>query len=142
VTGNGRVDDVDIPQGRPLLAPQNEAGARGAGGGGAGGEGADAGGDAGGRGGSLNTLPPELRPRTVLRYTDVQHDLLVSGLLDGGEDIVGRVNLVDSPFEKGHVVLFSFNPMYRGETIGSHMFVFNALMNWDNLGAGRKLDAR
>jgi len=38
--------------------------------------------------------------------------------------------------------LFSTNPFWRGQTKGSYMLVFNAIMNWDNLNAGRKLDAK
>jgi hypothetical protein len=50
--------------------------------------------------------------------------------------------VVDVPLEKGHVVLFANNPIYRGETIGSYFLVFNTILNWDNLNAGRVLDAR
>ena len=50
--------------------------------------------------------------------------------------------MVDVPLDKGHVVLFSNNPVWRGETEGSYALVFNALMNFDSLNAGRKLDAR
>jgi hypothetical protein len=32
--------------------------------------------------------------------------------------------------------------MYRGATIGSYFLVFNALLNYDRLDVGRKLDAR
>jgi hypothetical protein len=45
---------------------------------------------------------------------------------------------VDVPLEKGHVVLFSNNPFWRGETRGSEFLVFNAILNWDGLNAGRK----
>jgi hypothetical protein len=31
--------------------------------------------------------------------------------------------------------------MWRWETLGSHALVFNALMSWDNLGAGKKAPA-
>jgi len=44
--------------------------------------------------------------------------------------------------EKGHVVLFAINPIYRGETIGTYPLVFNTILNFDNLNAGRKLDAK
>jgi hypothetical protein len=37
---------------------------------------------------------------------------------------------------------FAYNPVCRGETIGSYSLVFNTLMNWDTLNAGRVLDAR
>jgi hypothetical protein len=32
--------------------------------------------------------------------------------------------------------------MYRGMTIGSYFLVFNALLNFDRLDTGRKLDQR
>jgi Zinc carboxypeptidase len=89
----------------------------------------------------LNIIPPDQRPRVLLRFAD-QRELLVSGLLDGGADIAQRPAVVDSPFEKGHVVLFANNPLYRGETIGSYVLVLNTILNFDNLNAGRRLDPK
>ena len=86
-------------------------------------------------------IPPEFRPRVALRFAD-QNELLVSGLLDGGADIAQRPVVVDVPVGKGHVVLFANNPIWRGETIGSYFMVFNTMLNFDNLNAGRKLDPR
>jgi len=45
---------------------------------------------------------------------------------------------IDSPLERGHVVLFLLNAFWRGQTAGSYFLVFNAILNWDNLNAGRK----
>jgi hypothetical protein len=81
-----------------------------------------------------------LRPREVLRFAD-QRDLLASGLLDG-TDVARRPAVVDVPLEKGHVILFANNPVYRGETIGSYFLVFNAVLNFDHLDTGRRLDPR
>jgi hypothetical protein len=135
-TGRGSADDPDVPQGRPALDPKNEAPAR-----------------------PevkpwqaapvtddqlrnpLNIIPPDQRPRVALRFSE-QRDLLVSGLLDGGSDIAQRPLVVDVPVEKGHVVLFANNPIWRGETIGTYFLVFNTMLNHDNLNAGRKLDAK
>jgi hypothetical protein len=89
----------------------------------------------------LNIIPPDQRPRVILRYGE-QRDLLASGLLDGGADIAQRPVVVDVPMEKGHVVLFGNNPVYRGETIGSYFLVFNTILHFDNLNAGRKIDPR
>jgi len=89
----------------------------------------------------LNIIPPDQRPRVALRFAD-QRGLLASGLLDGGTDIAQRPVVVDAPVQKGHVVLFANNPIYRGETIGSYFLVFNTILNWDNLNAGRVLDVR
>ena len=50
--------------------------------------------------------------------------------------------IMDAPLGEGHVVLFSNNPFWRAETKGSYFLVFNAIMNFDNLGAGRKLADR
>ena len=88
-----------------------------------------------------NVIPPPFRPRVLLRY-DAQNTLLVSGLLDGGADIAQRPVVVDVPVGKGHVVLFAANPIYRGETVGSYFMVFNTILNFDSLDAGRKLDPR
>jgi hypothetical protein len=89
----------------------------------------------------LNVIPPAMRPRVALRLGD-QKGLLASGLLEGGSDIAQRPIVVDVPMERGHVVLFANNPIWRGETIGSYFLVFNTILNFDNLNAGRVLDLR
>ena len=90
---------------------------------------------------ALNIIPPDQRPRVVMRFSD-QSDLLVSGLLDGGRDIAQRAIVIDAPMGKGHVVMFANDPVYRGETIGTYTLVFNAIMNWDSLNAGRVVDKK
>jgi len=50
--------------------------------------------------------------------------------------------VVDVPHGKGHVVLFANNPMWRNETMGSFFLVFNAIMNYDHLDAGRTMGAQ
>ncbi len=89
----------------------------------------------------INVIPPAQRPRVVLRWGDAS-DLLVSGLLEGGSEIAQRPAVVDVPVDKGHVVLFTNLPFWRAETQGSYFMVFNAIMNFDNLNAGRKLAER
>ena len=135
-TGRGTATDPDVVQGRAALAPENEAPKqpdvkpweaapvtddqlR----------------------NPVNIIPPDQRPRVVLRFSG-QNDLLVSGLLDGGKGIAEHAVVVDVPMEKGHVVLFGNNPVYRGETIGSYALVLNTVLNFDHLDAGRKLDAK
>jgi hypothetical protein len=94
------------------------------------------GGDQDQRRGQAPPMPIDQRPRTILRFAS-QAQLLVSGLLDGGRDIADRASLVQVPMEKGQVVLFSFNPMYRGETEGSYAFVLNTILHFDSLNVGR-----
>jgi hypothetical protein len=90
---------------------------------------------------AISVIPLAERPRVVLRYADMK-DLFVSGLLDGGDEIAQHAAVIDVPSGRGHVVLFSTNPMWRGQTKGSYFLVFNAILNFDNLNAGRKLDEK
>ena len=63
----------------------------------------------------INVIPPAMRPRVVFRYADTK-DLFISGLLDGGDEIAQHPMIVDVPSGQGHIVLFSNNPMWRGQT--------------------------
>jgi hypothetical protein len=131
-TGRGSPDDPDTPQGRPpvevpdrptaevwqALPITDEQ-----------------------RRNGIDIIPPTMRPRVVFRYAD-NKDLLVSGLLDAGDEIAQHAMVVDVPSGQGHLVLFSNNPVWRGQTRGSYFLVFNAILNFDNLNAGRKLDEK
>jgi hypothetical protein len=131
-TGRGTADDPDLPQGRsPTEIPEEPHAERWE---------ATPVTDEQLRN-PVNVIPPAARPRVVLRYAN-SNELLVSGLLDNGAELAQRAAVIDSPFGKGHVVLFSNNPFWRAETKGSYFLVFNAILNFDNLDAGRKLADR
>jgi hypothetical protein len=83
-------------------------------------------------------IPPANRARVIFRYADSK-DLLVSGLVEGGDEIAQHPAVVDVPTGNGHVVLFSINPVYRGETRGTYSLVLNSILNFDSLNVGRKL---
>ncbi len=89
----------------------------------------------------ITVIPPAERPRVIFRYAGSK-DLLVSGLGEGGSEIAEHAAVIDVPMNGGHVVLFSNNPVYRGETVGSYSLVLNTILNFDSLNAGRKLDAK
>lgn len=135
-TGRGTATDPDVVQARPALAPEFKAPER---------EPVEPWQAAPVTDEQLrypiNIIPPDQRPRVVLRFADAS-GLLVSGLLDGGAGIAQRPAVVDVPVQKGHVVLFANNPIWRGETIGSYPLVFNTLLSFDDLDAGRTLDKR
>jgi hypothetical protein len=82
--------------------------------------------------------PPNMRPRVVLRFASDEKNLLVSGMLAGGQELAGKPAVVDVPVGKGHVVMFATNPMWRHQTQGEFFLIFNAAMNYNNLGAGRR----
>jgi hypothetical protein len=82
-------------------------------------------------------MPPDLNSiKSVVRFDSVDK-LLVSGMLEGGEEIAGKPAVVDAPVGKGHVVFFAINPMWRQETMGTYFLLFNAILNYRNLDAGR-----
>jgi len=82
-------------------------------------------------------IPPAMRARVVLRYADSK-ELLISGLVENGAEIAQHPAVVDAPLGKGHVVMFSINPVWRGETQGTYSLVLNTVLNFDSLNAGRK----
>jgi zinc carboxypeptidase len=86
----------------------------------------------------FRVIPPANRPRVIFRYADTK-ELLISGLVEGGDEIAQHPAVVDVPSGNGHVVLFSINPVYRGETRGTYSLVLNTILNFDSLNAGRKL---
>ena len=86
----------------------------------------------------LRVIPPADRARVILRYAD-NKELLVSGLLEGGDEIAQHPAVLDVPTGQGHVILFSINPVYRGETRGTYSLVLNTILNFDNLNAGRTI---
>jgi hypothetical protein len=72
-------------------------------------------------------IPEALRPRTVVRFGDAD-DLLVSGLLEHGDQLARRAAVVEVPLGKGRLLLFAINPIWRGSTVGSHPLVWNAIL--------------
>jgi len=85
----------------------------------------------------FRVIPPTNLPRVIFRYADAK-DLLISGLVEAGDEIAQHPAVVDAPFGKGHVVLFSINPVYRGETRGTYAMVLNTILHFDSLNSGRK----
>ncbi len=128
-SGRGSATDPDVPQGRPYVAPEPQPQLK---------------------PGEEPPVPeeylesirpmlpsPSERPRVILRFAE-EKDLLVAGMLAGARELANRPAVVDVPLGKGHVLLFANNPMWRQETQGSFFLVFNAVMNYNHLGAGRE----
>ncbi|MCJ7629080.1 MAG: hypothetical protein MUO50_11925, partial [Longimicrobiales bacterium] len=129
-TGRGDVNSPDIVQGRPRDMGQagveafreaeraereSEEGA-------------------GGRG-AAGAAPSTAR--IVARFAAQPTDLLISGGLVAGAEMANAPAVVDAPRGEGHIIMFSFNPFWRGETLGSYAMVMNALLHHEHLGAGK-----
>lgn len=111
--------------------PETAGPPAGRGGRGGGAPGAGRGGPGGAAGANLTT------PRVVLRFPTDTTQMLLSGVLVGGGALAGRAQLVDTPIGDGHVVSFGIRPFWRWQTHGTYIFGFNAIMNWNDLKAGR-----
>jgi hypothetical protein len=118
-----RLTTLDGP---PASAPAG-AGAAGRGGRGGGG---------GGRGGGGAGANPNA-PRVLLSFPTDPNDMLLSGVLAGGDAIAGRAVAIDAPLGQGHVIMFANRPFWRWQTQGTFFLGFNAILNWNDLNAGR-----
>ncbi len=95
----------------------------------AGGRGATGGGTFGGFGADA--------PRVILRFPSNPDEMLLSGVLVGGQALANRAQVVDAPIGSGHVVMFAIRPYWRWQTQGTYFLGFNAILNWNDLGVGR-----
>ncbi|NOT07348.1 MAG: hypothetical protein HOP28_03995, partial [Gemmatimonadales bacterium] len=77
------------------------------------------------------------RPRVVLQFPASSDNMLLSGTLAGGQALQGRPQLLDAPIGRGHVVMFAIRPFWRWQTQGTFFFGFNAILNWNDLDAGK-----
>lgn len=65
--------------------------------------------------------------RVVARYAAAD-ELLLSGHVKGAEKIAGKAALVVARHGMGSVVLFGFQPQFRGQTWATFKFIFNAIL--------------
>ncbi len=124
-TGRGGLNDEDIVQGRPRnLGEASVAEFR------------ESGQDTAGQ---TRRTASVSRPnyRTIFAFHGDATELLISGGIRNGQEMANAPALVDAKLGEGHVILFSFNPFWRSETLGSYALVFNAMLHHGNLDVGR-----
>jgi hypothetical protein len=118
----------------------SQAGGRG-GRGGAGGPGAGGPGGFGAPAGPVTvaglSADPNSSTRVVMQFPAKSEDMLLSGTLERGDLLSNRANLVDEKVGTGHVVMFAFRPFWRWQSQGTFAMGFNAIMNWNDLDAGK-----
>jgi len=78
-----------------------------------------------------------MRPRVVLQFPGDAGDMLLSGGVNGAENLANRPQVIDAPVGKGHVVMFAIRPFWRWQTQGTFILGFNSLMHWNDLNAGK-----
>jgi hypothetical protein len=65
------------------------------------------------------------RVRVLGRYG--AGDPLLSGWVIGGEELAGQPALLEASLGNGSVVLFGFQPNYRGQSMATWPLLFNAM---------------
>ncbi len=88
-------------------------------------------------GGPLMSVGQADQAAVLARYPGGDANVL-SGLMRGADEIAGRPFAIEVPggyTGKGRVVLFSNNPIYRWQNHAEFNLVFNAILNWNDMGA-------
>ncbi len=86
---------------------------------------------------SMGPEAEDVRPRVIMQFPAKADDMLLSGMLSGGQHLANRVLLADVPLGKGHIVIFALRPFWRWQTQGTFFLPFNAILNWNDLDAGK-----
>jgi hypothetical protein len=80
--------------------------------------------------------PPPTPQGVLMRYPGGD-DHVLSGLMRGANEIRNRPAIVEQPSGKGRVILFAGNPCYRWQNFGEFNMLFNTVLNFNDLAAGR-----
>jgi len=75
--------------------------------------------------------------RVVMKFPQSADQMLLSGTLGGGQALAGKAQVIDAPVGDGHVVMFAIRPFWRWQTQGTYFMGFNAILNWNDLDAGK-----
>ncbi len=78
------------------------------------------------------------RSGIVLEWGDREGaPFVVSGQAWGEENLIGRPAILDVREGAGHVIAFNFNPLHRDLNRGDQRMLWNAILNWRAILAGR-----
>jgi Zinc carboxypeptidase len=125
-SGRGTRTDPDVPQGRPFVpAPERVKP-------GPGEQGFQTPEDAPW---NVEHVMPRVedRPKVIVSFAEKADQLLLSGMLEGGDELANKPAVILSPRGKGNILLMSVNPMWRMNTPGMYPLVMNAVINWNKL---------
>ena len=61
-------------------------------------------------------------------------DAVMSGFIKGADEVKNRAAIIDMPEGQGRVVMFATNPIWRWQNLGEFRMLYNAMLNWRDLG--------
>ena len=82
--------------------------------------------------GPLLSIPKDLEKYVVLKYR-AKGKLCLSGMVAQENTLKGKAAILDVPVGEGRIMMFTFNPLWRDTSHGNYMFVFNSILNFNDL---------
>jgi hypothetical protein len=83
--------------------------------------------------GPLFRMEPELNKQDVLMRYPGGDKAVLSGLMNGADEIKGRAAVVETTVGRGKVVMFTTNPVWRWQNLGEFRMLFNTILNYKDL---------
>jgi hypothetical protein len=83
--------------------------------------------------GPLFRMEPEQNKLEVLMRYPGGDKAVLSGLMNGADEIKGRAALVETAVGRGKVVMFTTNPVWRWQNLGEFRMLFNTILNYKDL---------
>ena len=84
---------------------------------------------------ALLFVPLRDRKSVLMEFPGGEKSVL-SGFMNGADEIKDRPAIVLSPVDSGQVLMFATNPIYRWQNFGEFRMLYNALYNYKNLRIG------
>jgi hypothetical protein len=81
---------------------------------------------------ALLSVPLRDKRNVLMEFPGGEKSVL-SGFMNGADEIKDRPAIVLSPLDSGQVLMFATNPVYRWQNFGEFRMLYNAIFNYKNL---------
>lgn len=82
---------------------------------------------------TLFTVPDRLKGQILMEFPGGK-DGVQSGFMRGSDQVKDRPAIINVPDGSGRVLMFATNPIWRWQNLGEFRMLYNALINWKQLG--------
>ncbi|MBW7946690.1 MAG: hypothetical protein H3C60_09700, partial [Sphingomonadaceae bacterium] len=82
---------------------------------------------------ALFGVPERLKGRVMMEFPGGKEGVL-SGFMRGAEQVKDRAAILNVPQGEGRILMFATNPVWRWQNLGEFRMLYNALINWKQLG--------
>ena len=82
---------------------------------------------------TLYGVPERLKGRVMMEFPGGKEGVL-SGFMRGADGVKDRAAILNIPQGEGRILMFATNPVWRWQNLGEFRMLYNALINWKQLG--------